>query len=108
MKILFIGRWQPFHDGHKTLVDQALEKGHDVIIGIRDTAKDDKNPFSAKERKEMVKKIYGNKIKTVVIPDIDAVWIGRKVGYKVVQLPKHLEKISGTNIRKEMRKNKLL
>ncbi|MCG2701218.1 adenylyltransferase/cytidyltransferase family protein [Candidatus Parcubacteria bacterium] len=108
MKILLIGRWQPFHDGHKTLVDEALNKGHKVIIGIRDTEKDDKNPFSVNQRKRMIKKIYGEKVDIIAIPDIDAVWIGRKVGYKVVQLPKHIEKISGTEIRKQMRKDKLL
>lgn len=85
-----------------------MANGHDIIIGIRDTAKYEKNPFSAKERKEMIKNIYGNKVKTVVIPDIDAVWIGRKVGYQAVQLPEHLERISGTEIRKTMRKNNLL
>jgi len=108
MKVLFIGRWQPFHDGHKTLVDQALDQGHEVIIGIRKTKKDEKNPYSVKARQEMIKKVYGNKVKSIVMPDIDAVWIGRKVGYKVAQLPKHIEQISGTDIRKEMRKNNLL
>lgn len=108
MKILFIGRWQPFHDGHKTLVDQALKQGHEVIVGIRDTEKDEKNPYTIKERQEMINQVYGEKVKSIVIPDIDAVWIGRKVGYKVVQLPKHVEKISGTVIRKVMKKNNLL
>lgn len=34
---LFIGRWQPFHNGHKHLIDSALLRGDDVCIAIRNT-----------------------------------------------------------------------
>ena len=32
---MFIGRWQPWHDGHRWLIDQALEEGKKVNIIIR-------------------------------------------------------------------------
>ena len=31
-----LGRWQPFHDGHKALFIKALEKHGQVCIAIRD------------------------------------------------------------------------
>src|SRR3989344_3626857 len=34
---LFIGRWQPFHDGHKKLIDVVLKEGGKVLIAVRDT-----------------------------------------------------------------------
>ena len=43
---LFIGRWQPFHLGHKYLVDQELKAGKDVAIAIRDTELSEKNPYT--------------------------------------------------------------
>ena len=33
---MFIGRWQPWHDGHRWLIDQRLEQGKNVLICIRD------------------------------------------------------------------------
>ena len=29
---MFIGRWQPWHDGHRWLIDQALNEGKPAII----------------------------------------------------------------------------
>ena len=37
---LFIGRWQPWHNGHKWLIDQRLKEGKNVCIGIRDVIAD--------------------------------------------------------------------
>lgn len=44
--VLFIGRWQPFHDGHKYLIDKLLSKGKNICIGIRDTEISKENPYS--------------------------------------------------------------
>ena len=44
---LFIGRFQPFHDGHKALIVEGLRRVGQVCIAVRDTAGTDaKNPFS--------------------------------------------------------------
>lgn len=52
---LFIGRFQPFHNGHLEVVKRALKDVRHLIIVItvplKKTAKD---PFSAEDRKEMV------------------------------------------------------
>ena len=45
-----IGRWQPWHEGHKELFKAALERAERVAIGVRSThATDEKNPFNFKE-----------------------------------------------------------
>jgi adenylylsulfate kinase len=98
---LFIGRWQPFHNGHKYIIDDALNKGENVCIAIRDTEISKKNPYTVLQRMEMVRRVYGDNVHTVVIPDIKSINIGRKVGYDVnrVDPPQDIEKISGTNVR---------
>ncbi|KKQ07620.1 MAG: sulfate adenylyltransferase subunit 1/adenylylsulfate kinase [Candidatus Daviesbacteria bacterium GW2011_GWA1_36_8] len=42
---LFVGRWQPFHRGHKTLIETVLKEGKPVVIAIRDTEMSHKNPI---------------------------------------------------------------
>ena len=32
---MFIGRWQPWHDGHKWLIDQRLKENKNVLICVR-------------------------------------------------------------------------
>ncbi len=98
---LFIGRWQPFHNGHKYLIDQALAKGENVCVAIRNTEISHKNPFTVEQRTEMIQRVYGNKVEVAVIPDIKSINIGRKVGYDVNRIdpPCDIAKISGTNIR---------
>jgi len=46
---MFIGRWQPWHEGHRWLIDQRLNEGKNVLICIRDIEPNDKNPFTAQE-----------------------------------------------------------
>jgi len=99
---LFIGRWQPFHEGHKYIVDQALEQEKNVCIAIRDTGIDRDNPYTVIERRHMIWKIYRNKVKVIVIPDIESINYGRGVGYEIneIKVPQDIARISGTEIRK--------
>lgn len=103
MYSLFIGRWQPFHKGHKALIESVLNEGKNVCVAIRDTKTSKDNPYSVKERKRMIRKIFPDKkrVKIISIPDIDSVCYGRKVGYdiKEIKLSRELEDISGTKIR---------
>lgn len=98
---LFIGRWQPFHGGHKYLIDEALKNGENVCIAIRSTEISEKNPYTVEQRAEMIRRIYKDKVEIIAIPDIKSINIGRKVGYDVnrVDPPEHIGKISGTNVR---------
>lgn len=99
---LFIGRWQPLHKGHLALFDKMRKDGKNILIGIRNTGLDQQNPYSVKERISMIKKQVPD-AKVVVLPDIEAVCYGRKVGYEIreIKLDEKLEKISATEIRKK-------
>ena len=98
---LFIGRWQPFHNGHKYLIDSALNEGENVCIAIRSTELSEKNPYTVEQRVEMIRRVYGNKVEIIVIPDIKSINIGRNVGYEVNRIdpPPHIGAVSGTKIR---------
>lgn len=109
---LFIGRWQPWHDGHQWLIDQQLNKGNNVCIAIRDVPLDDKNWWSASDIEDSLvarfdKEINTGKIKVIVIPDIDSINIGRGVGYDIIEhVPsEEVAAISATKIREQL-KNK--
>ena len=46
---MFIGRWQPFHDGHKWLINERLKLGKNVLICIREVSIEDSNPYDPVE-----------------------------------------------------------
>jgi bifunctional NMN adenylyltransferase/nudix hydrolase len=51
-----IGRFQPFHEGHKTLLQAAFKQADHVIIlcGSADRPRTPKNPWNVDERKRMI------------------------------------------------------
>lgn len=100
---LFIGRWQPFHEGHQKLVQSVLDEGKPVLIAVRETPIDEKNPYNAAERIRRIKDHYkGNaNVDVISIPDIAEVCYGRDVGWGIrrIRLDKQTEEISATKIR---------
>ena len=103
----FIGRWQPWHKGHRWLIDQRLRENKNVCIAIQDREKDERNPFTAQEVKENISRelssfIQSGQIKIIIIPAIESVNYGRKVGYEINEFtpPQEINDISATNIRK--------
>ncbi len=54
--LVFIGRFQPFHNGHKAVIDRALELSDKVIvlIGSSNVARSYRNPFTFEERRAMI------------------------------------------------------
>lgn len=106
---LIIGRWQPWHKGHRELFKAALERAERVAIGVRHTHETDgKNPFSFDEVKQFInddlQKDYDGLYDVVELPNITNVIYGRDVGYKVekISLGEDIEKISATQVRKSM------
>ena len=106
---MFIGRWQPWHDGHRWLIDQRLNEGKNVLICVREVSKDDKNPYDPMEVKKNIENVLSDlikskKIKVIVIPDIESVNYGRGVGYDIIEHipPSEVGKISATEIRKKL------
>lgn len=57
-----IGRFQPFHNLHKQLIDHALGLADKVIVvlGSHRTAPDIKNPFNAMQREAMIQGCYNS------------------------------------------------
>lgn len=101
----FLGRWQPFHLGHDHIIRKTLDAGKPVWIAIRDTPITDGDPYTAQERYEMISDHYKNDdVVVTVVPDIESINIGRKVGYDVnrYDTPKDVESISAIQIRKLM------
>jgi hypothetical protein len=104
---LMIGRFQPFHAGHKALFLKALEKHGQVCIGVREMPPSEKNPFSTVEVVANIYKeldAYRGKFEIVILPNIVDVVYGRDVGWTVskIDLPPEIEAISATKIRAEM------
>jgi cytidyltransferase-like protein len=107
---MFIGRWQPWHEGHRWLIDQALNEGKKVLLCIRDVPVDDKNPWTAYQillnlSKELQDLIQEGKVSIMRIPNIESINIGRGVGYDVIEHvpPTEIEQISATKIREQMK-----
>ena len=101
-RAMFIGRWQPFHNGHKWLINQKLGEGKSILIAVRDIPPDEKNPFTTEQTVEMIEKVYrDHDVKVVCIPDIESVNYGRGVGYEINEHvpPKDIGFISATGIR---------
>jgi bifunctional NMN adenylyltransferase/nudix hydrolase len=59
--LVFCGRFQPFHNGHKAVIDRALEMAREVVVVVGSSfqARSTKNPFTFEERKAMIDAVYG-------------------------------------------------
>ena len=104
---MFIGRWQPFHNGHKWLISQKLNSGVPVLVAVRDIPPDDKNPLTTEQTVEILQAAYvDDDVVVVTIPDIESVNYGRGVGYEINEHvpPKDVGFISATDIRDRIRK----
>ena len=103
-----LGRYQPFHNGHKALFKEIIRKTGQVVIMIRNTEGiDDSNPFNfetVKRNIEVSLKKYKGKFEIVKVPNITNICYGRGVGYKIEQIKfsKEIEEISATKIRKQI------
>ena len=107
---LFIGRWQPLHEGHKQLFRQVINEGGRVCVAIRDVEVDEKNPFTSNQimsniGEQMKEEMESGKLKVIVIPDICSVEFGRGVGYDIIEHipPQEVADISATKIREQMK-----
>jgi hypothetical protein len=109
---MFIGRWQPWHDGHRWLIDQALNDGKKVLLCIRDVPVSESNPWTADQillnlgdaLKDLIQE---GRVRIIKIPNIESINIGRGVGYDIIEHipPQEIHDISGTKIREQMKQD---
>ena len=107
--VLLPGRWQPLHLGHEWLIQRELDQDKRVVVGIRDTPISEADPFSADMRKRMIEHRYeGEDVEAWIMPDIEAISYGRKVGYDVREtddIPPEVFGVSATGVRGGNRAN---
>lgn len=76
---MFIGRFQPIHNGHLSVIENAMKEVDHLIIGIGSADKHhtDVNPFSCGERRKMIESSVGGDYSIVEIPDKnnDPLWL---------------------------------
>jgi hypothetical protein len=103
---LMLGRYQPWHEGHHALFDEAGKRTDQVVLGVRNTYKtSEKDPLMFAEVKTYIEADPKMKNAMVVkFPNITNIVYGRDVGYKIeqVKLGDEIEAISATQKRKEM------
>lgn len=74
MRGLYIGRFQPFHNGHKAVAEYIAEEADELIVGIGSPqiSHEPLHPFTAGERILMINRaLSGLKIPYYVVPITD-------------------------------------
>ena len=114
--VQMMGRYQPWHGGHRELFKQAVKKTGQVAIMVRDMPVDNNNPLEFSEVSEIITEdltkygfTIGKDYVIMQVPNIVDITYGRDVGYSITleKLPDEIEKISATEIRKIWEKEKL-
>ena len=102
---VFIGRFQPFHQGHRALIEKGIEKYGQAWIGVRNMVQGPDNPLLFHQIESAIFRAlspnHAGKFVVDSIPNVASVMYGRDVGYKVekIDLDPALEAISATKIR---------
>jgi len=107
--VQMLGRWQPWHEGHRALFERAIAKTGQVVIQIRDCQGwQGSNPFEIERVKAFIRRdldpIYQGQYEIQVVPNIVNITYGRDVGYRIEQetFDDQTHAISATKIRKEL------
>jgi len=107
--VQMLGRWQPWHKGHRALFDRAIAKTGQVVIQIRDCQGwNGSNPFAANQVKDLIKRdldpLYQGQYEIQLVPNVTNITYGRDVGYKIEQetFDEATQAISATAIRKQL------
>jgi hypothetical protein len=107
--VQMLGRWQPWHAGHRALFERAIAKTGQVVIQIRDCQGwQGSNPFAIEQVKNYIRRdldpVFQGQYEIQVVPNIVNITYGRDVGYRIEQetFDESVTSISATKIRKEM------
>jgi hypothetical protein len=104
-----LGRWQPWHAGHRALFERLLQRTGQVCIMIRNCEGwNQSNPFSWSQVKNAIRRdldpLYQGQYEILIVPNIVHIGYGRGVGYTIEQevFDEATHAISATKIRQEM------
>ena len=107
--VQMLGRWQPWHDGHRALFERLIQRTGQVVIQIRDVQGwQGSNPFEVEKVKNFIRRdldpIYQGQYEIQVVPNIVHIGWGRGVGYTSGEetFDEAVTDISATKIRKEL------
>jgi len=107
--VQMLGRWQPWHDGHRALFERLIARTGQVVIQIRDCQGwQGCNPFEIEKVKSFIRRdldpIYQGQYEIQVVPNIVHIGWGRGVGYTAGEetFNDTITDISATKIRKEL------
>lgn len=107
--VQMLGRWQPWHAGHRALFERAIAKTGQVVIQVRDCQGwNDSNPFDFDQVADRIRRdlepLYQGQFSIQLVPNIVNITYGRDVGYQIEQetFLDEIHNISATKIRKEM------
>jgi len=107
--VQMLGRWQPWHAGHRALFERAVAKTGQVCIMIRDCQGwQGSNPFAIEQVKAFIRRdldmLYQGQYEIQVVPNIVNITYGRDVGYKIEQesFDQSITDISATKIRQNL------
>ena len=107
--VQMLGRWQPWHDGHRALFERAIAKTGQVVIQVRNCQGwNGSNPFSYNQVCSHIRRdldpLYQGQYEIMLVPNITNITYGRDVGYTIEQesFNASVTNISGTSIRKEL------
>jgi len=107
--VQMLGRWQPWHAGHRALFERLLAKTGQVIIQVRDVQGwQGSNPFEVEKVKSFIRHdldpLYQGQYEIQVVPNIVHIGWGRGVGYTAGEetFDSSITDISATKIRKEL------
>ena len=116
--VQMLGRWQPWHKGHRELFKRSILKTGQVIIQVRDIKgssggpQQDDNPFEYEEICNQIEKdlqangfLKGEDYEIMLVPNIVNITYGRGVGYVFEEeiFTNEISNISATKIRKQLR-----
>lgn len=107
--VQMLGRWQPWHPGHRALFERAIAKTGQVMIMVRDCQGwNDSNPFDFEQIAGRIRRdldpLYQGQYNIMLVPNIVNITYGRDVGYKIEQetFDEATHSISATKIRQQM------
>lgn len=107
--VQMLGRWQPWHAGHRALFERLIARTGQVVIQIRDVQGwQGSNPFNFEQVAGFIRRdldpLYQGQYEIQLVPNIVHIGWGRGVGYTSGEetFDESITQISATNIRKQM------